>query len=332
MDRELRVAAVLADGQGREQAAREAGAAGGTCDRLLGLPHAAAGDASRAARVREARDRRRQRELEAPLVPRADRERPSPARRHLSRLPDLLTWPAPATTSHAPTCSGEGSPRPVPGSRRSSQACRCRRAPASTGEASSPEVPGWRSLSTAATRSCRGCSRTGSPQSAAGPAQRVLVSVFLEGGADSLSMLYPAEDPLYRRLRPRLALPASAGAPFAEDSRLRWHPSLAPLADAPRRGQGDGTPRRRLHGPGPVALHVTPLLGGRRHRRPPAHRLARPLSRPRRARRATRCRGSRSSPAFSRRSRPPRSRSPRSTPPTATTSGREVYGATSRSG
>ena len=41
---------------------------------------------------------------------------------------------------------------------------------------------------------------------AAGP-QRVLVSVFLDGGADSLSMLFPAEDPLYRRLRPRLALP-----------------------------------------------------------------------------------------------------------------------------
>jgi len=66
--------------------------------------------------------------------------------------------------------------------------------------------------------------------SAAGPSKRVLVSVFLEGGADSLSMLFPADDPLYRRLRPRLALPASAGTPFAEDTRLRWHPSLAPLS------------------------------------------------------------------------------------------------------
>jgi uncharacterized protein (DUF1501 family) len=64
---------------------------------------------------------------------------------------------------------------------------------------------------------------------AAGP-QRVLVSVFLDGGADSLSMLYPAGDPLYRRLRPRLALPASAGTAFSEDDRLRWHPALAPLA------------------------------------------------------------------------------------------------------
>ena len=47
---------------------------------------------------------------------------------------------------------------------------------------------------------------------AAGP-QRVLVSVFLDGGADSLSMLFPSGDPLYRQLRPRLALPASAGYP-----------------------------------------------------------------------------------------------------------------------
>ena len=74
---------------------------------------------------------------------------------------------------------------------------------------------------------------------AAGP-QQVLVSVFLDGGADSLSMLFPNGDPLYRRLRPRLALPASAGIPFAEDDRLRWHPSLASLA--------------QLHGEGKVAV------------------------------------------------------------------------------
>lgn len=74
---------------------------------------------------------------------------------------------------------------------------------------------------------------------AAGP-QKVLVSVFLDGGADSLSMLFPAGDPLYRRYRPRLALPASAGAAFAEDDRLRWHPSLASLA--------------ALHGEGKVSV------------------------------------------------------------------------------
>jgi uncharacterized protein (DUF1501 family) len=74
---------------------------------------------------------------------------------------------------------------------------------------------------------------------AAGP-QKVLVSVFLDGGADSLSMLFPDGDPLYRKLRPRLALPASAGVPFSEDDRLRWHPSLTSLAT--------------LHGEGKVAV------------------------------------------------------------------------------
>jgi uncharacterized protein (DUF1501 family) len=71
---------------------------------------------------------------------------------------------------------------------------------------------------------------------AAGP-QPVLVSVFLEGGADSLSMLFPNGDPLYRKLRPRLALPASAGLPFAEDDRLRWHPSLTALATLHQEGK-----------------------------------------------------------------------------------------------
>jgi uncharacterized protein (DUF1501 family) len=71
---------------------------------------------------------------------------------------------------------------------------------------------------------------------AAGP-QKVLVSVFLDGGADSLSMLFPDGDPLYRKLRPRLALPASAGLPFAEDARLRWHPSLAGLAQLHAEGK-----------------------------------------------------------------------------------------------
>jgi uncharacterized protein (DUF1501 family) len=74
---------------------------------------------------------------------------------------------------------------------------------------------------------------------AAGP-QKVLVSVFLDGGADSLSMLFPNGDPLYRRLRPRLALPASTGLPFSEDDRLLWHPSLTPLAT--------------LHGEGKVSV------------------------------------------------------------------------------
>jgi uncharacterized protein (DUF1501 family) len=91
--------------------------------------------------------------------------------------------------------------------------------------------------------------------STAGPSQRVLVSVFLDGGADSLSMLFPAEDPLYRRLRPRLALPATAGTPFAEDPRLRWHPSLAPLATL--HGEGKVTVLPGVGYTGPDQSHFT---------------------------------------------------------------------------
>jgi hypothetical protein len=59
---------------------------------------------------------------------------------------------------------------------------------------------------------------------AAGPPKTVLVSIFMDGGVDSLSLLFPHGEPEYRRLRPTLALPDS-GLVFSEDTRLRWHPS-----------------------------------------------------------------------------------------------------------
>jgi uncharacterized protein (DUF1501 family) len=65
---------------------------------------------------------------------------------------------------------------------------------------------------------------------AAGAPGRVLVSVFLDGGADALSLLFPGNDPRYRQLRPRLGLDPAGATPFAEDDRLFWHPSLAPFA------------------------------------------------------------------------------------------------------
>ena len=58
---------------------------------------------------------------------------------------------------------------------------------------------------------------------AAGP-QPVLVSVFLEGGADSLSMLVPERRPALPQAPPEARAAASAGHAFAEDDRLRWHP------------------------------------------------------------------------------------------------------------
>lgn len=65
-------------------------------------------------------------------------------------------------------------------------------------------------------------------EAAAGPPNPVLVSVYLDGGADSLSILAPVEDAKYRALRPTLALSPDVGTPFADDTRLRWNP----VADA----------------------------------------------------------------------------------------------------
>jgi uncharacterized protein (DUF1501 family) len=80
---------------------------------------------------------------------------------------------------------------------------------------------------------------------AASPSEPVLVSVYLQGGIDSMSVLYPAGESLYAKYRPVLALPASAGPTFAEDPRLHWHPQAAPLA--------------QLHGEG--KLSVLPAVG-----------------------------------------------------------------------
>lgn len=74
---------------------------------------------------------------------------------------------------------------------------------------------------------------------------RILVSVFMAGGADVLSVLFPAGDPLYRSFRSALALDPSGATPFAEDPRLFWHPSAASLA--------------ALHGEGKVT--VLPAIG-----------------------------------------------------------------------
>ena len=62
---------------------------------------------------------------------------------------------------------------------------------------------------------------------AAGGSDPVLVSVFMDGGANSLSLLAPTNDSIYQSLRPTLALPPGSGTPFAEDTRLSWHPAAA---------------------------------------------------------------------------------------------------------
>jgi hypothetical protein len=61
------------------------------------------------------------------------------------------------------------------------------------------------------------------------PSSPILVSIFLAGGADALSVLAPTQDPTYRKLRPTLAISPAQGIPFAEDPRLSWGPAAAAL-------------------------------------------------------------------------------------------------------
>ncbi len=77
----------------------------------------------------------------------------------------------------------------------------------------------------------------GIARAAAAPAQPVLVSVYLQGGIDSMSVLYPVGDPLYTKYRPVLALPEGAGPAFTEDPRLHWHPVATPLAQLHAEGK-----------------------------------------------------------------------------------------------
>jgi len=66
---------------------------------------------------------------------------------------------------------------------------------------------------------------------AAGPPDAVLVSVFLSGGIDSLSVLAPTGDPNYATLRPNLALTPAETLDFRDDPGLRWHASAAKLKE-----------------------------------------------------------------------------------------------------
>ncbi len=63
-----------------------------------------------------------------------------------------------------------------------------------------------------------------------GPSSPILVSIFLAGGIDALSVLAPTQDPMYRKLRPTLAVSPAQGIPFAEDPRLSWGPAAAGFA------------------------------------------------------------------------------------------------------
>jgi len=72
---------------------------------------------------------------------------------------------------------------------------------------------------------------------AANPDQPVLVSVFMEGGWDALSVLAPVGEAKYRELRPTLGLAEGAGKVFTEDDTLMWHPAATGLAELHEEGK-----------------------------------------------------------------------------------------------
>ena len=66
---------------------------------------------------------------------------------------------------------------------------------------------------------------------ASGPNQPVLVSIFMEGGWDALSVLAPVREAKYKELRPTLGLTEGSGKVFTEDEKLMWHPAAGGLAE-----------------------------------------------------------------------------------------------------
>jgi uncharacterized protein (DUF1501 family) len=71
----------------------------------------------------------------------------------------------------------------------------------------------------------------------AAPTDKILVSVFFDGGIDALSVLAPVGDPKYATLRPTLAEAPGAGTTFSEDPTLQWHPAAAGLATLHEEGK-----------------------------------------------------------------------------------------------
>ena len=158
------------------------------------------------------------------------------------------------------------------GCRRSSRGCRRRPAPASRGAASCSPRRASRCRSTAPgglldPAAFEAGIAAGRRSAADAP---VLVSVYLQGGIDSMSVLYPAGDPLYGQYRTDARAARGRGAGVHRGPAPVLAPAGGAARPAARRGQGQRDADGRLHRPQPVALHEPPLLGGGRHPGRPA--------------------------------------------------------------
>jgi len=71
----------------------------------------------------------------------------------------------------------------------------------------------------------------------AAQSDKVIVSIFLDGGADALSILSPTGHPRYFDLRPTLATSPDSGFTFTEDPSLRWAPGAEGLSQLHSEGK-----------------------------------------------------------------------------------------------
>ena len=96
------------------------------------------------------------------------------------------------------------------------------------------------------------------------PNQPVLVSIFMEGGWDALSVLAPVRKPRYHELRPTLGQQRRRRRAVHRGRNADVAPAGGRPRAAARRGQGRGVPGDRLRPARREPLHEPPLLGGRR--------------------------------------------------------------------
>ena len=111
----------------------------------------------------------------------------------------------------------------------------------------------------------------------------VLVSVFLSGGVDTLSLLPPRRDGKYTRgLRPNLWIKPATAMPMQGTDDLGWHPEASALKRLHNRGRLTVAPGIGYADPNGSHFTSRHYSRGRRHRSERAHGLARPADRPHR--------------------------------------------------
>ena len=230
----------------RDTAPAERRASSSRARRRSRAPRAHAGDAPRPARLCPAHARRRDRGRRTG----DGRERAAPADRDLPGGPGGMTerracgcndFSRTELARRAVAEAGRG----LPADRAAE--CRCPPARGSAGGSFLSRAAGLALAVYGGTRlGFAGIRRRNRPRRSDTVGRRCSISIFLDGGADALSILFPDGDPRYRVLRPKLALPASSGI----DVQRGRAPALAPVpglaGDAPRRGQGHGHAGDRL--------------------------------------------------------------------------------------